>query len=93
MKALTWYVRSLFKFPFCHFLIHWVILIAEQSLLSFPYLQHKKLFKVEVLLIINFPAAPPHVSADSSGPGPAVVSWLQSKTSTENKYRTSLSFP
>lgn len=93
MKALTWYVRSLFKVPFCPFLIHWVILNVEWCLLSFLYLQHKKLFKVGVLLFINFPPAPPHVSADNSGPGPAVVSWLQSKTSPENKYIKSPYFP
>lgn len=93
MKVLAWYVRSLFKVPFCHFLIHWVILNVEWCLLSFLYLQHKKLFKVGVLLIINFPAAFPRVSADNSGPGPAVVSWPQPNVFPENKYIKSPYFP
>lgn len=59
----------------------------------FNYLQHKKFLKVKVLLISNFPAAPPYVSADNSGPGPAVVSWPQSNFFPENEYPKRSSFP
>lgn len=90
MKALTWYVRSLFKFPFCNFSLHWVILNVEWSLLSFPYLNTRNFSKWKFYWSW---AATPHVSADNSGPEPAVVPWLQSKISSENKYIKPPSFP